>query len=99
VGGLATFVFGCLRLAGILRVAEDVEDEGLDASEHGVDKKRQHVLTAAVEITHSSANSSGAAEELASGSGSGRGSSLDRGAKSKKAQLKAPRGKKSVEDV
>jgi Amt family ammonium transporter len=47
VGGLATFVFAGLKALKILRVAEEVEDEGLDASEHGVDKTKQHVLVAA----------------------------------------------------
>jgi Amt family ammonium transporter len=45
VGSMTFAVFGSLRLAGLLRVQEAVEDEGMDASEHGVDHRKQHVLT------------------------------------------------------
>jgi len=38
-GFFSVIIFGSLKAAGVLRVAADVEETGMDASEHGVTKK------------------------------------------------------------
>ena len=35
---LSLLIFGSLKMCGLLRVAPEVEEEGMDSSEHGVTK-------------------------------------------------------------